>query len=141
VIHMFPGVTIRLRQGAHIGHGAIVHGANLGKNCLVGMNSVIMDQVELGDECIVGALSFIKSNEKIPRRSLIAGNPARIIGEVSDEMIAWKSQGTRLYQMLPMEMQEHWKACEPLAAPEPNRPSQESLYRAWKDPDRRKSDG
>src|SRR3954468_23731428 len=56
-IHMFPGVTVLLREGAHIGHGAIIHGASIGKNVLVGMNSVIMDEVEVGDESIVGAMT------------------------------------------------------------------------------------
>ena len=97
-IHMFPGVTVLLKEGSHIGHGAIIHGATIGRNCLVGMNSVIMDEVELGDECIVGALSFIKAKEKIPARSLIAGNPGKILKEVSDEMIQWKTEGTKLYQ-------------------------------------------
>src|SRR5438128_3353490 len=100
-VHMFPGVTVLLKEAAHIGHGAIIHGATIGKNCLVGMNSVIMDNVELDDECIVGALSFIKEGEKFPARSLIVGNPAKMIREVSDEMIAWKAKGTQLYQQLP----------------------------------------
>src|ERR1044072_7287586 len=104
IIHMFPGVTVLLKESSHIGHGAIIHGAVIGKNCLVGMNSVIMDNVELGDECIIGALSFVKADEKIPSRSLVAGNPAKIIKEVSDEMIKWKTEGTRLYQALPAEM-------------------------------------
>src|SRR6202163_4130739 len=69
-IHMFPGVTVLLKAGAHIGHGAIIHGATIGRNCLVGMNSVIMDNVLLGDECIVGALSFIKTGETFAPRSL-----------------------------------------------------------------------
>src|SRR5215212_3729131 len=82
-IHMFPGITVLLKEGAHIGHGAIIHGATIGKNCLVGMNSVILDNVELEEECVVGALTLIKEGEKIPRRSLVAGNPGRIIKEVS----------------------------------------------------------
>ena len=90
-IHMFPGVTVILKAGAHIGHGAIIHGATIGKNCLIGMNAVIMDNVVLGDECIVGALSFIKEGEQFDNRSLIVGNPAKKIKEVSDEMMAWKS--------------------------------------------------
>src|SRR6478736_3825542 len=109
VIHMFPGVTVLLKESSHIGHGAIIHGATIGKNCLIGMNSVIMDNVELGDECIVGALSFIKADEKIEKRSLLAGNPAKIIKEVTDEMIAWKTKGTTLYQQLPAEMKAYWK--------------------------------
>ena len=132
-IHMFPGITVLLKQGAHIGHGAVIHGATIGKNCLVGMNSVIMDHVELGDECIVGALTFIKANEKIPARSLVAGNPGKIIKQVSDEMINWKTEGTKLYQALPKEMFGHWEACEPLRSIPENRPSQEILYKTWKE--------
>jgi phenylacetic acid degradation protein len=130
-IHMFPGVTVILKHGAHIGHGAVIHGATIGKNCLVGMNSVIMDNVELGDECIVGALSFIKADEKIPARSLLVGNPAKIVKQVSDEMIEWKTKGTSLYQALPKEMFESWAAVEPLREVPADRPSQESLYKTW----------
>ncbi|RYF78255.1 MAG: gamma carbonic anhydrase family protein, partial [Chitinophagaceae bacterium] len=72
-VHMFPGVTVLLKESAHIGHGAIIHGATIGRNCLVGMNAVIMDEVELGDESIVGALCFIRQGEKIPSRSLVVG--------------------------------------------------------------------
>ncbi len=103
-IHMFPGVTVLLKEGAHIGHGAIVHGATIGRNTLIGMNSVIMDNAEIGDECIVGALSFIKAGEKVPPRSVIAGNPAKILRQVSDDMLRWKTEGTALYQALPGEM-------------------------------------
>src|SRR6266496_6767416 len=113
-IHMFPGITVLLKESAHIGHGAIIHGATIGKNSLIGMNSVIMDNVQLGDECIVGAVSFIKEGENIPPRSLIVGNPAKVIKEVSDDMIAWKAKGTKLYQQLPKEMFESFKLCEPL---------------------------
>jgi phenylacetic acid degradation protein len=136
-IHMFPGVTVLLKEGAHIGHGAIIHGATIGKNCLIGMNSVIMDNVQLGDECIVGALSFIKANETYERRSLVAGNPAKKIKEVSDEMIAWKTEGTRLYQALPAAMQESWKACEPLREISKITNAQEfreqEVYKTWKE--------
>ena len=130
-IHMFPGVTALLKEGAHIGHGAVIHGAVIGRNCLIGMNSVIMDNVELGDECVVGALSFIKANEKIPARSLLIGNPARIVKPVTEEMVQWKTAGTRLYQALPGEMHEHWQPCEPLREVPADRPTQETLYQTW----------
>lgn len=130
-IHMFPGKTITLQEGAHVGHGAIIHGANLGKNCLIGMNSVLMDDAEIGDECIVGALSFVPAKMVVPKRSLIVGNPAKIVKEVTDEMIAWKTKGTRLYQMLPQECHDTLKECEPLREIEKNRPAQESLYSTW----------
>lgn len=113
-VHMFPGVTVLLKQSAHIGHGAIVHGATIGRNCLVGMNAVIMDEVELGDECIVGALCFIRQGEKIPPSSLVVGNPSKIIRQVSDEMMAWKTEGTKLYQLLPKQCVETLQVCDPL---------------------------
>lgn len=131
VVHMFPGVSIRFEEGAHVGHGAVVHGANLGKNVLVGMNAVIMDRVQLGAGSIVGALSFIKADTKIPERSLVVGNPAKVIKEVSDEMLAWKTKGTALYQKLPQECWESLEPCEPLTEPEPDRPTQEKLFDTW----------
>lgn len=130
-VHMFPGVTVLLKKGAHIGHGAIIHGAIIGENCLVGMNSVIMDNVILENECIVGALSFIKADEKFPPRSLIVGNPARIVKQVTDEMIAWKSNGTALYQQLPAEMKDHWHECQPLTETNTIPAYQERVYRTW----------
>lgn len=99
-IHMFPGVTVVLEENAHIGHGAIIHGARVGRDVLVGMNAVVMDDVVIGDGCIVGALAFVPSGMEIPSRSLVVGNPARVIKEVSDEMLNWKKEGTRIYQQL-----------------------------------------
>ncbi|RYY39976.1 MAG: transferase hexapeptide repeat family protein [Chitinophagaceae bacterium] len=131
-VHMFPGVTVLLKEGAHIGHGAVIHGATVGRNCLVGMNAVLMDEVELGDECIVGALSFIRQGERIPPRSLVAGNPARIIREVSDEQIAWKTEGTRLYQQLPRWCHNTLKPCEPYESPVEQTPLLRSDYRPFK---------
>lgn len=132
-IHMFPDLTVILKQAAHIGHGAVIHGAVIGRNCLVGMNAVIMDHVELGDESIVGALSLLKEGEKIPPRSLLVGNPAKIIKEVSDEMIAWKTQGTNLYQQLPALIHTKWSECEPLRTPATVDPAHNAGYKSWKD--------
>ncbi|GAB2838918.1 acyltransferase [Ferruginibacter profundus] len=130
-VHMFPGVTVLLKAGAHIGHGAVIHGATIGKNCLVGMNAVIMDNVVLGDECIVGALSFIKADEQFEARSVIVGNPAKKIKEVSDEMINWKTEGTRLYQQLPKDMFDHCKPCEPLRVIPEGYAKQTADYKTW----------
>lgn len=130
-VHMFPGITVVLKAGAHIGHGAVIHGATIGVNCLVGMNAVIMDNVVLEDECIVGALSFIKADEKFERRSLIVGNPAKKIKEVSDAMMQWKTEGTKLYQQLPQQLHETLKACEPLTEIPQNYKAPELLYKTW----------
>lgn len=130
-IHMFPGTTVVLKKGAHIGHGAIIHGGIIGENCLIGMNSVIMDDAIIAEECIIGALTFVPAKMEIPKRSLVVGNPAKIVKEVSDEMIAWKSKGTALYQALPEECKSTLKPCEALRAIEPNRPTQDKMYVNW----------
>ena len=130
-IHMFPGITLTLSEGAHIGHGAIIHGANIGRNVLVGMNSVIMDDAEIGYESIIGAMTFVPANSKIPPRSLVVGNPGKVIKEVGDDMIDWKTKGTSLYQLLPKECQESLIECQPLSEIPENRPKQETLYTTW----------
>jgi carbonic anhydrase/acetyltransferase-like protein (isoleucine patch superfamily) len=130
-IHMFPGITVVLEPGAHIGHGAIIHGARIGANSLIGMNAVLMDEVDVGRECIIGALSFVKAGEKIPPRSLMAGNPAKILKEVTDEMLAWKTKGTLLYQALPRECFESLQQVEPLHEKPSHAPSQERLFETW----------
>ena len=132
-IHMFPGVTVLLKENAHIGHGAVIHGATIGKNCLVGMNAVIMDNVDLGDNCIVGALSFIKAGEKIPPRSVLVGNPAKIIKQVTEEMIEWKTEGTKIYQQLAADMQNDWMACEPLREIAKQKINDNTNYKTWEE--------
>jgi carbonic anhydrase/acetyltransferase-like protein (isoleucine patch superfamily) len=130
-IHMFPSVTVVLEASAHIGHGAIVHGARIGRNSLIGMNAVIMDNATVGAECVVGALTFVPSQMQIPDRKVVVGNPARIVKDVSDEMIAWKTEGTRLYQALPAQLYETLKPCEPLREVPPGRREQQMSYRTW----------
>lgn len=130
-LHMFPGTTVRLHEMAHIGHGAIIHGATIGRNVLIGMNAVVMDRVIIGEESIVGALSFIRADEVIPPRSLVVGNPHKIIRQVSDEMLAWKTQGTQVYMQLPGECHATLQACEPLRELPADRPVQAANYATW----------
>ena len=132
-VHMFPGKSITLKESAHVGHGAIIHGANLGRNCLIGMNSVIMDDAEIGDESIVGAMAFVKAETKIPARSLVVGNPAKVVKEVSDDMITWKNKGTQLYQQLPKECHDTLKEVEPLREVPKERKMQEDVYQTLRD--------
>lgn len=131
-IHMFPGVTVRLHEAAHIGHGAVIHGAQIGRNALIGMNAVVMDNADIGAECIVGALTFVPAEMKIPPRKVVVGNPARIVKDVSDEMIRWKSEGTNLYQQLPGRLRAGLRPCEPLHEIPADRPTgQAATYKPW----------
>ena len=95
------------------------------------MNAVVMDKAVVGDECIVGALTFVTAGMVIPRRKVVVGNPARVVKDVSDEMLAWKTEGTRLYQRLPRDMRATWQECEPLREVPPIGPKQSVTYRTW----------
>ena len=132
-IHVFPGKSVVLRESAHIGHGAVIHGGKIGSNTLIGMNSVVMDDAEVGDECIIGALCFIKAETKIPNRKLVVGNPAIIKGNVSDDMLEWKSEGTKIYQELPLECMNTLRECDPLRAIPKDRSPQKTNYKSWKE--------
>ena len=131
-IHMFPGVTVRLMQDSHIGHGAIIHGATIGRNVLVGMNAVIMDRAVIGDHTIIGALTFVPADTIIPERKVAVGNPVKIIKDASEEMIAWKSEGTRIYQGLPADCYESLEPCEPLRTIPDDLKIQDPGYSPWK---------
>ncbi|MEY2963668.1 MAG: hypothetical protein RL754_929 [Bacteroidota bacterium] len=132
VVHMFPKTETRLKRMAHVGHGAIVHGGTLGENVLVGMNAVVMDHCVIGDGSIVGALAFVPQNTVVPPRSVFVGNPGRVVKQVSDEMLAWKTEGTELYMELPKKLQETLEEVVPLTELEPNRPQHEGTYRTHK---------
>ena len=132
-IHAFPGVTVVLEESAHIGHGAVIHGARIGRNVLIGVNAVVMDHAVVGAGCIVGALTFVPSEMIIPERKVVVGAPAKIVRDVSDEMLKWKTDGTKLYQQLPSMMRESWRECEPLREVPLDRPVQSTSYRTWKE--------
>lgn len=131
-IHMFPGVTVVLEASAHIGHGAVIHGARIGRNALVGMNAVVMDDASVGEGAIVGALCFIPAGMVLPARKVAVGNPAKIVKDVSDEMLEWKSEGTRLYQALPGRLHAGLVECEPLREAPPDRPKPGAGYLTWR---------
>jgi phenylacetic acid degradation protein len=113
-VHMFPGVTVVLEEAAHVGHGAVIHGARIGANALVGMNAVVMDNAVIGAGSIVGALCFVPAEMHVPARSIVVGNPARVVKEVSDAMLEWKREGTALYQALPADLHATLRPAEPL---------------------------
>lgn len=121
VMHGFPNTDTIVEENGHIGHGAVLHGCRIGRNVLVGMNAVVMDGAEIGESSIVAAMAFIKAKTGIPPRSLVAGIPARVVRELTDDEIAWKSQGTATYQDLAVRSLRTLKAVEPLTAAEPGR--------------------
>lgn len=121
VVHTFPNLGVVVEPSGHIGHGAVLHGCRIGRNAMVGMNAVVMDEAEVGENSIVAAMAFVKAGARIPPRSLAVGSPARVIRELSDEEIDWKTRGTGVYQRLALEARTKLAPTEPLTAPEPGR--------------------
>ena len=121
MVHAFPGKDVVIEEAGHIGHGAVLHGCRIGRNAMVGMNALVMDEAVVGADSIVAALAFVKAGAQIPPRSLAVGSPAKVLRELSDDEIAWKSQGTAIYQRLALEARAKLARAEPLAAPEPDR--------------------
>ena len=121
VMHSFPEMDTIIEQDGHVGHGAVLHGCRIGRNAMVGMNAVIMDNAVIGEESIVAALAFVKADMQVPPRSLVAGLPARIIRELSQQEIDWKTTGTRVYQDLAERSRKTLRSARPLTAPEPDR--------------------
>lgn len=140
IVHMFPNITVYLREFAHIGHGAIVHGASIGRNSLVGMNAVIMDQAIVGNECVIGALAFVPAEMIIPNRKVVVGNPAKIIKDVTDDMLNWKTEGTKLYQQLPAALYKSLKPCEPLRTIPKFMKLNQTDYITWKSRKKKSND-
>jgi carbonic anhydrase/acetyltransferase-like protein (isoleucine patch superfamily) len=112
---------------------AIIHGARIGANALIGMNAVVMDNASVGAGCIVGALCFVPAEMHIPDRKVVVGNPAKIVKDVSDEMLAWKTEGTALYQALPARLHSSLVACEPLCELPAGRAQQQMSYKTWRE--------
>jgi len=122
VLHAFPGADTVLAENSHVGHGAILHGCQLGPHVLVGMNAVIMDGAVIGEDSLVGACSFIRAGTTVPPKSLVVGNPAKILRELDTETVQWKRNGVHVYQELARRSRSGLRAVEPLPAPEPDRP-------------------
>jgi len=130
-IHMFPGVTVTLGKNVHMGHGSIIHGATIEDNVLIGMNAVIMDDTLIGEGCIIGALCLVAGEMQIPNRKLVVGNPGKIIKDVSDEMLKWKTAGTELYKKLPEELHRTHKPCEPLIEAQADQEMESGNLQTW----------
>jgi phenylacetic acid degradation protein len=121
VVHTFPNAETLVEKGGHIGHGAILHGCCIRPNAMVGMQAVVMDDAEIGESAIVAALTFVKAGTLVPARSLIAGVPGKIVRQLNDDEIAWKNEGTAIYQALTLRCQAGLKETEPLTEVEPER--------------------
>lgn len=121
VVHSGPDLDTVMEERSHIGHGAVIHYCRIGRDALVGMNSVVMDGAEIGEQTIVAAMSFVRIGAKIPPRVLVTGTPARVVRELKPDDIAFKQMGTQLYVELAQRCNAGLVPAQPLAAVEPGR--------------------
>ena len=121
VMHGFPECDTVIEPDGHVGHGAVLHGCRVGRNAMVGMNAVIMDNAVLGEESIVAAMAFVKADMRVPARSLVAGVPGKVIRQLTQQEIDWKSTGTAVYQQLTLRSRALLRPVAPLRMAEPNR--------------------
>lgn len=122
VVHGFPGSETVVETNGHIGHGAVLHGCVVRHDALVGMNAVVMDEAEVGAYSIVAACAFVRAGLKLPEKSLIAGLPAKVMRELSEDEIRWKAEGTHTYQVLSQRCHASLVEVAPLTEVEADRP-------------------
>lgn len=79
VIHTDKEHIVRIGKNVSIGHGAVVHGAKIDDNCLIGMNVTILNGVHIKEGVIIGANALVKSDEVIPKNSLVVGVPGKVV--------------------------------------------------------------
>lgn len=121
VLHSFPGAQVLVEADGHIGHGAVLHGCVVRRDAMVGMKAVVMDGAEIGAQAMVAACAFVAAGTTVPARALAAGLPAQVRRQLTDEEVARKQRGTRLYQELAQRALASSRPVEPLAQPEPGR--------------------
>ncbi len=122
VCHSFPDKDCHLEPYSHIGHGAILHGCHIGENAMVGMNAVVMDDAKIGKESMVAASSFVKAKFECPPRSMVMGIPAKVVRELSEQEVKWKSSGTNEYIQLAERSINTMREVEALSEEQADRP-------------------
>jgi len=113
-VHCFPGKDVVIEEDGHVGHGAVLHGCTVRRNGMIGMNAVVMDDAVIGESAFVAAMAFVRAGTRVPDRNLVAGIPAKIMRELTDEEIGWKSEGTGHYQHLARRYRDTAREVEPL---------------------------
>lgn len=98
MLHADPGYPLVLGAGVTVGHHAIVHGAQVGDNTLIGMGAILLNGVQVGANCLIGAGALLTQNKIFPDGVLILGSPARVIRELTAAEIAENRESAEHYQ-------------------------------------------
>lgn len=109
VIHVDPGYPVVIGEECIIGHGAIVHGAQMGNNVLVGMHATILNGAKIGNFCIIGAHALVTEGMQIPDYSIVMGSPAKVAKQLSEAHIQKVKRNAQAYVELSKEYIKHYK--------------------------------
>lgn len=98
VFHVDAGKPLTLGEGVSVGHGAVIHGATIGDHVLVGMSATVMNGAVIGDEVLIAAGALITEGMQVPARTLVAGVPAKVRRELTDEEVARLHVNAEIYE-------------------------------------------
>jgi gamma-carbonic anhydrase len=98
MVHMTGDLSdTRIGDDVTVGHSAILHGCDVGDRCLIGMGSILLDNVQVGQECVIGAGALLPQRMVVPPRSLVLGVPAKVVRRVTEEELRMGIDGARVY--------------------------------------------
>lgn len=109
VIHCDPNEPATIGEECIIGHCAIVHGATLANNVLIGMNATVLNGAEIGEFSIIGANALVTAGTKIPPYSLVLGSPAKVIKSLTVKQIDGIKANAEVYVKKAQEYMSHYK--------------------------------
>jgi carbonic anhydrase/acetyltransferase-like protein (isoleucine patch superfamily) len=99
-IHVDPGFPAKIGAGVTIGHNAVLHGCTVEDGCLIGMNATVLNGATIGAGSIVGAGAMVPAGMTVPPRSLVAGVPAKVRRELSDDEVKGNQANAAAYEYL-----------------------------------------
>ena len=97
VVHTRPHGLVVIGELGQIGHGAMLHGCTIGRNVLIGMGAIVLDDAVIEDDAMVGAATLVTKRQRVPTRMLVRGNPGKVTRQVTDEELAYKHEITMHY--------------------------------------------
>ena len=97
VVHVDKGFPVTIGNYVTVGHGAILHGCQVGDGSLIGMGAIILNGAKIGRNCIVAAGALVTQNTEIPDGMLAMGSPAKVIRKLSEEEIASNRKNAEEY--------------------------------------------
>lgn len=96
ILHVDPGFPCEIGAGVTVGHGAVVHGARVGDNCIIGIRAVLLNGSVVGANSIVGACALLTEGKVYPANSLILGIPGKVVRQLTaDEVEANRGSAAR----------------------------------------------